>query len=52
MILRPLPASVHSNTLNNSLWKFGLSLAKIQKWLSGQVILEIILKIDVYESFC
>ena len=51
MILRSLPTSIYSNTRELApevLNQFN----KIQKWLSGRVILEIISKIDVFESFC
>ena len=43
MILRPLPTSVHSNTQQLAL-QVWTQLGKIQKWLSGRVIFEIILK--------
>ena len=51
IILRPLPTSVHSNTgqLALEVWT---QLVKIQKWPSRRVILEILLKTDVFESFC
>ena len=42
---------VFIQTLDSSPWKFGLSLANSEV-VSGRVILEILLKIDVFESFC
>ena len=47
MILRALPTSVYSNTRELAL-EVLTHFSKIQKWLSGRVILEIILKIDVF----
>ena len=51
MILKPFPTSVHSNTRQLAL-EVWTQLGEIQKWLSGRVILEIILNIDVFGSFC
>ena len=50
MILKPFPTSVHSNTRQLAL-EVWTQLGEIQKWLSGRVILEIILNIDVFGSF-
>ena len=54
MILKPLPASVHSITQQLAL-EVWTQLGKIQKWIiyiNGRVILEIILKVDILERFC
>lgn len=51
MIAKPLPTRVHSNTQQLAL-EVWAQLGKIQKWVSGPVILKITLKIDVFESLC